>query len=188
MNRGIQNASALTSGTLSSSRGGDIRIDTPSLTVRDGGIVSTVTVQATGTGRAGNINMVANSIALDTKGSIDGTTVSGTGANINLQARDIQLRHNSRITTDASTSDGGNININSDILVALPQENSDITANARTAGGGRVNINVPNVFGFTAASREQVRSSLGFSDTQFAALQVIPFLQIYATVAIADRI
>ncbi|MEG4252323.1 S-layer family protein [Microcoleus sp. Pol10D4] len=242
LSSGIQNASGLTSGTLSSSRGGDIRIDTPSLTVRDGGIVSTsslgvgdvgnitinadrievsgsgnnglfistidasvgkifgtnpqatanagslnlnadrlivrdgatVTVQATGTGRAGNINIVANSIALDNKARIDGTTVSGTGANINLQARDIQLRHNSQITTDAGSSDGGNININSDILVALPQENSDITANARTAGGGRVNINVPNVFGFTAASREQVRSRLGLSDGEFAALQVSP--------------
>jgi hypothetical protein len=37
-----------------------------------------------------------------------------------------------------------------------------------------VNINVSNVFGFTAASREQVRSRLGLSDTQFAALQVSP--------------
>jgi len=239
---GIQSASALSSGTLSSSPGGEIRIDTPSLTVRDGAVVSTsslgvgdggnitvnadrievsgsgnnglfvstidasvgkifgtnphatanagslnlnadrlivrdgatVTVQATGTGRAGNINVVANSIALDNKARIDGTTVSGTGANINLQARDIQLRHNSQITTDAGSSDGGNININSDILVALPQENSDITANARTAGGGRVNINVPNVFGFTAASREQVRNRLGLSDGEFAALQVSP--------------
>ncbi|MEG4233067.1 S-layer family protein [Microcoleus sp. Pol11C3] len=242
LSSGIQSASAFSSGTLSSSPGGDIRIDTPSLTVRDGGVVSTsssgvgdvgnitvnadrievsgtgnnglfvstidasvgkifgtnpqatanagslnlnadrlivrdgatVTVQATGTGRAGNINIVANSIALDNKATIDGTTVSGTGANINLQARDIQLRHNSQITTDAGTSDGGNININSDILVALPQENSDITANAGTAGGGRVNINVPNVFGFTAASREQVRGNLGLTDAQFAALQVSP--------------
>lgn len=240
---GIQNASALTSETLSSSRGGDIRIDTPILTVRDGGIVSTsslgagdvgnitvnadrisvsgssnnglfvstidasvgktfgtnpnatanagslnlnardrltvrdgatITVQATGTGRAGNINITANSIALDNKARIDGTTVSGTGANINLQARDIQLRRNSRITTDAGASEGGNININSDILATLPNENSDITANARSAAGGRVNINVPNVFGFTAVSREQVRGSLGLTDTQFAALQVSP--------------
>jgi large exoprotein involved in heme utilization and adhesion len=37
-----------------------------------------------------------------------------------------------------------------------------------------VNINVPNVFGFTAASREQVRSRLGLSDAEFAALQVSP--------------
>ncbi|MEG4285902.1 filamentous hemagglutinin N-terminal domain-containing protein [Microcoleus sp. A006_D1] len=240
---GIQNASALTSGTLSSSRGGDIRVDTPSLIVRDGGIVSTsslgtgdvgnitvnadrilvsgtsnnglfvstidasvgktfgtnpnatanagslnlnardrltvtngatITVQATGTGRAGNINIVASSIALDNKARIDGTTVSGTGANINLQAQDIQLRRGSRITTDAGVSEGGNINIKSNTLLAIPQENSDITANARTAAGGRVNVNVPNVFGFTAVSREQVRSRLNLSDAQFAALQVSP--------------
>ncbi|WP_228056350.1 filamentous hemagglutinin N-terminal domain-containing protein [Microcoleus sp. LEGE 07076] len=240
---GIQNASALTSGTLSSSRGGDIRIDTPSLTVRDGGIVTTsslgagdvgnitvnadriqvsgsgnnglfvstidasvgktfgtnpnatanagslnltardrltvangatITVQATGTGRAGNINIVANSIGLDNRSRIDGTTVSGTGANINLRSQDIQLRRSSRITTDAGNSDGGNININSGILVALPQENSDITANARTAAGGRVNINVPSVFGFSAVTREQVRSRLNLDDAQFANLQVSP--------------
>ena len=240
---GNQTDSALSSATFSSSRGGNIRVDTPRLTVRNGGLVSTrsfgtgdggditinadriqvsgisnnglsvssidasvgsrfaidnpnpianagsvslntrqlsvrdgatVTVQARGTGRAGNINIVANSIALDNKARIDGTTVSGTGANINLQAQDIQLRRNSRITTDAGVSEGGNININSDILATLPNENSDITANARSAAGGRVNINVPNVFGFTAVSREQVRGSLGLTDAQFAALQVSP--------------
>ncbi|TAG92457.1 MAG: filamentous hemagglutinin N-terminal domain-containing protein [Oscillatoriales cyanobacterium] len=239
---GNQNASAFISATLSSSRGGNIRVDTPSLTVRDGGIVSTsslgvgnvgditintdrievvgsankglfvseidasvgkvfgnnadatanagsvnlntrqlsirdgatVTVLARGTGRAGNINVVADAIALDNKGRIDGTTVSGTGANINLQAQSIQLRRGSRITTDAGTSEGGNINLRSDILVALPRENSDITANARSAGGGRVNVNVPNVFGFRAVGREEVRSSLGLTDAQFAQLQVSP--------------
>ena len=150
---------------------GNIGITTPSLTIRDG---ATITVGSLGSGRTGNINIVANSIGLDTKGSIDGTTVSGTGANINLQAQDIQLRRGSRITTDAGSSDGGNININSSILAALPKENSDITANARSAAGGRVNINVPNVFGFTSVSREQVRGNLGLTDTQFAALQVSP--------------
>lgn len=150
---------------------GNIDITTPSLTIREG---ATITVGSLGTGRTGNINIVANSIDLDNKASIDGTTVSGTGANINLQARDIQLRRGSRITTDAGAADGGNININSDILVALPKENSDITANARSAGGGRVNINVPNVFGFTAVSREQLQGSLGLTDAQFAQLQVSP--------------
>ncbi|WP_293337551.1 S-layer family protein [Microcoleus sp. CAWBG58] len=240
---GNRTDSALSSATLSSSRGGNIRVDTPRLVVRDGGLISTrsfgaghggdvtinadrievsgisnnglsvssidasvgsrfpinspnptanagelnlntrqlivrdgatVTVQARGTGRAGNINVVADAISLDTKSSIDGTTVSGTGANINLQAQSISLRRGSRITTDAGNSDGGNINLNSQILVALPQENSDITANARTAGGGRVNVNVPSVFGFTAAGREQVRSRLNLTDAQFAALQVSP--------------
>ncbi|MEG5059952.1 filamentous hemagglutinin, partial [Microcoleus sp. A2-D2] len=150
---------------------GSVNLNVDRLSIRDG---ATVNVQALGTGRAGNINVVANSIALDNKGSINGTTVSGTGANINLQARDIQLRRGSRITTDAGSSDGGNININSSLLAGLPKENSDITANARSAGGGRVNINVPNVFGFTAATREQVRGNLGLTDAQFTNLQVSP--------------
>ncbi|MEG3851223.1 filamentous hemagglutinin, partial [Microcoleus sp. herbarium19] len=237
---GNRTDSALSSATLSSSRGGNIRVDTPRLAVRDGGLVSTrsfgagnggdvtinadrievsgsglsassidasvgsrfpinnpnptanagelnlntrqlivrdgatVTVQARGTGRAGNINVVADAISLDTKSRIDGTTVSGTGANINLQAQSIQLRRGSRITTDAGISDGGNINLNSQILVSQRQENSDITANARSAAGGRVNINVPNVFGFTAVSREQVRGSLGLTDAEFAQLQISP--------------
>jgi len=152
-----------------SGEAGSLSIATGRLSVRDGAAVS---VQSLGTGAAGSINVVADSIALNTKGTIDGTTVSGTGANINLRSRDIQLRHNSRITTDARAGSGGNITLNSDILVG--RNNSDITANARSAEGGRVNINVPNILGFAAVSREQVKSRLGISDDEFAALQVTP--------------
>ncbi|MEG4306467.1 two-partner secretion domain-containing protein [Microcoleus sp. D3_18a_C4] len=148
---------------------GSLSIATGRLSVRDGAAVS---VQSYGTGAAGSINVVTDSITLNNKGSIDGTTVSGIGANINLRSRDIQLRRNSRITTDAGAADGGNITLNSDILVG--QNNSDITANARSAAGGRVNVNVPNILGFAAAGREQVRDRLGLSDAQFAALQVTP--------------
>ena len=148
---------------------GSLGIATGRLSVRDGAVVS---VQSSGTGVAGSINVVADSIALNTKATIDGTSVSGIGGNINLRARDIQLRDNSRITTDAGAGAGGNITLNSDILVG--RNNSDITANAKSAEGGRVNVNVPNIFGFTAASREQVKSRLGISDAQLAALQVSP--------------
>ncbi|MEG4200676.1 two-partner secretion domain-containing protein [Microcoleus sp. Pol12A5] len=151
--------------------GGSLNLNVGQLILRNGG---TLNLQALGSARAGNINVKADSISLDNQSSIDGRTESGAGANINLEARDIQLRRGSRITTDASISDGGNINLKSDILVALPKENSDITANARSAQGGRVNINVPNVFGFTSVTREQVRASLGLTDAQFAALQVSP--------------
>ncbi|MEG4574530.1 filamentous hemagglutinin N-terminal domain-containing protein [Microcoleus sp. N3A4] len=151
--------------------GGSLNLNVGQLILRNGG---TLNLQALGSGRAGNINVKADAISLDHQSSIDGRTASGAGANINLEARDVQLRRGSRITTDASISDGGNINIKSDILVALPNENSDITANARSAGGGRVNINVPNVFGFTSVTREQVRASLGLTDAEFAALQVSP--------------
>ena len=150
---------------------GSLNLNVGQLILRNGG---TLNLQALGSGRAGNINVEADSISLDNQSTIDGRTESGAGANINLEARDVQLRRGSRITTDAGSSGGGNINIKSDILVALPKENSDITANARSAQGGRVNINVPNVFGFTSVTREQVRGSLGLTDAQFAALQVSP--------------
>ena len=142
---------------------GSLSIATGRLSVRDGAVVS---VQSSGTGVAGSINVVADSIALNTQAIIDGTSVSGIGGNINLRARDIQLRDNSRITTDAGAGAGGNITLNSDILVG--RNNSDITANAKSAEGGRVNVNVPNIFGFTAASREQVKSRLGLTDAQLA--------------------
>jgi large exoprotein involved in heme utilization and adhesion len=148
---------------------GSLSIATGRLSVRDGAVVS---VQSLGRGAAGSINLVADSIALNTKGTIDGRTESGIGGNINLLARDIQLRDNSRITTDARAGEGGNITLNSDILVG--RNNSDITANAKSAEGGRVNVNVPNILGFAAAGREQIKSRLGFSDDEFAALEVSP--------------
>jgi filamentous hemagglutinin family protein len=148
---------------------GSLSIGTNRLSVRDRALVS---VQSLGTGAAGSINVVADSIALNNQATIDGTSLSGTGANINLRSRDIQLRNNSRITTDSGAAEGGNITLNSDLLVG--RNNSDITANAKSATGGRVNVNVPNILGFAAVSREQVKSRLGLSDDQFAALQLTP--------------
>jgi large exoprotein involved in heme utilization and adhesion len=148
---------------------GSLSIEASRLTIRDGAAIG---VQSDGTGTAGSINVDANSIVLNTEGIIDATNLFGIGGNINLLARDIQLRNNSRITTDSGAAEGGNITLKSDILVG--QNNSDITANARSAAGGRVNLNVPNILGFAAASREQVKSRLGLSDAQFAALEVPP--------------
>jgi len=148
---------------------GSLSVATGRLSVRDGAGVG---VQSFGAGAAGSINVVADSIALNTKGTIDATNILGTGGNINLRAQDIQLRDNSRITSDSGVGSGGNITLNSDLLVG--RNNSDITADARSAAGGRVNVNVPSILGFTAASREQIKSRLGLTDAQFAALQVSP--------------
>jgi filamentous hemagglutinin family protein len=152
----------------SSGAAGSLSIATGRLSIRDNAGVG---VQSYGRGAAGSINVVADSIALNTQATIDGTSVSGTGANINLLARDIQLGDNSRITTDSGGA-GGNITLKSDILVG--RNNSDITANAKSAAGGRVNVNVPNILGFAAAGREQIKSRLALSDDEFAALQVSP--------------
>jgi filamentous hemagglutinin family protein len=136
---------------------GSVSIATGRLSVRDGAAVS---VQSFG-GATGSINVVADSIALNTRGSINTAHRSlfrTTGGNINLRARDIQLRGNSRITTDAGAAEGGNITLNSDILVGL--NNSDIAAATGNAEGGRVNVNVPNILGFRTASGEQAIRAL----------------------------
>jgi hypothetical protein len=148
---------------------GSLSIATGRLSIRDGAGVG---VQSFGRGAAGSIDIVADSIALNTEATIDATNVSGIGGNINLRARDIQLRDNSRITSDSGAGSGGNITLNSDILVGA--NNSDITAYAKSAEGGRVNVNVPSILGFTAASREQVKSRLGLTEEQFAALSESP--------------
>ena len=141
----IQTSVGIASGVANpnaTANGGSLNLNVGQLIIRNGG---TVNLQALGTGRAGNINVVADAIALDNQGSIDGRTASGLGANINLQASEIQLRRQSQIRTDAGNANGGNININTNTLVAL--ENSDITANAVQGTGGRVSITAQGIFG-----------------------------------------
>lgn len=124
--------------------GGSLNLNVGQLILSNGG---TLNLQALGTGRAGNINVVADAIALDNKASIDGRTTSGLGANINLQASEILLRGGSRINTDAGNANGGNITITTNTLVAVPKENSDITANAQKGSGGRISITAQGIFG-----------------------------------------
>ncbi|HLO47449.1 MAG TPA: S-layer family protein, partial [Kamptonema sp.] len=148
-NRGLSSRIEASAGTLlnfdnpnATGNGGSLNVNARELIVKDGAIFN---VRALGTGSAGNINVVADSIALDNQSSIDGRTTSGLGANINMQSLALQLRRNSRIATDAGESTGGNIAIDTNTLVAL--ENSDITANAQRGAGGRVSINAQGIFG-----------------------------------------
>lgn len=122
--------------------GGELNFNVGHLMVRDGALIN---VLALGKASAGNLNVDADAITLDTGARLDGSTGSGGGGNINLRARDIQLRRGSRIKTDAGNTDGGNITINTDTLVAL--ENSDISANALQGRGGRVIITTKGTFG-----------------------------------------
>ncbi len=146
-------------GIVGTGRGGTLAIATPRLQVENG---ATITVSdESGVKGAGNLQIDADTIGLSDRAIITAETAAGEQGNITLNATDIQLRRNSRITTDASaTATGGNININSDILLAFPGENSDITANAVQGAGGRIEVSVPNIFGISALSREQLTGLL----------------------------
>jgi large exoprotein involved in heme utilization and adhesion len=123
-----------------------VTINTGRLSVTDG---AKVDVSNQGLGKAGTLRVNANSIFLDSQGSITAATVSGEGGNIDLNVRDVLLqRNNSPITASAGgTGNGGNIKINTSSLVAVPNENSDIRANSVNARGGNVTINADGIFG-----------------------------------------
>ncbi|MEI2579678.1 S-layer family protein [Scytonema sp. PRP1] len=136
-------------GTPEAVRGasGNVTINTSSLSVTNG---AGIEVSNQGTGDAGNLQINAKSVVLDSGGAITAATASGEGGNIQLQVRDLLLiRRNSEITASASgTGNGGNININTPFLVAVPNENSNISANSVNARGGNVTINTNGIFGF----------------------------------------
>ncbi|QDL07182.1 hypothetical protein DP113_03960 [Brasilonema octagenarum UFV-E1] len=117
---------------------GGIDINARSLSLTNGGRISTTNTN-TGTGAAGNINITtAKDIRLDNQALITANTNGGEG-NITLNSGDLILRRKSSITTNATgTATGGNITINTGNLVAL--ENSKITANAEQGYGGNIFI------------------------------------------------
>ena len=113
---------------------------------------SSLFVAATGTGQAGNVNLRANSLLLDSQGAVIAETTTDNGGNISLDVEDrIILRRNSLISATAGTvsgsGNGGNIAIETNYLIAIPEENSDITANAFAGRGGNINITSQGLFG-----------------------------------------
>jgi len=147
----VSPASGVFANTFSTStnRGGDLRINTGQLTVRDGAQVS---VKSEGTRNAGNLNLTANSVLLDNQGQLIAETASGGDGNINLQVEDLLLmRHNSLISAKATgDADGGNVKIETKFLIAIPPEGSngsDIIASAQQGSGGKIDIDAAGIFG-----------------------------------------
>ncbi|MHC5895780.1 two-partner secretion domain-containing protein [Nostoc sp.] len=135
---------------IPSGNAGSLTINTPSLQIADGGLV---TVKNDGPGRAGDLLLNANSIFLDNQGVITASTASGNGGNVRLNLlSSLLMRHNSLISaTAAGNGNGGNLSINAPVIVGL--ENSDIIANAVLGQGGNINISTQGLFGLKYRDR-----------------------------------
>ncbi|MFN6483069.1 MULTISPECIES: filamentous hemagglutinin N-terminal domain-containing protein [unclassified Nostoc] len=159
----LDRPSILSTSTGADGKAGDMTLNTGKLIIQDG---ARVTTESNGqfefsegsfkflpaTGKAGDLNVTADSILLDNQGSITSNSELGRGGNISLHLRDLLLmRRESKITTNANgNGDGGHITINAPngFLVASPLENNDITANGFSGSGGKITITAKNIFGF----------------------------------------
>ncbi|CDN10000.1 Putative hemagglutinin-related protein [Richelia intracellularis] len=131
----------------------------------EGEVRSGLYVQATGTGKAGQINLNARSLLLDKQGEIVAESTADDGGDISLVVTDtLQMKSNSLITATAGTvsqeGDGGNIDIQTTFLVAPPLENSDIIANAFEGTGGNINITANSLFGISFNPEQTIFSDI----------------------------
>lgn len=140
----IQNNSGISSESFSTGKGGNVTFRIGELIVRER---SQVAVKSSGSGDAGALIVIGDSLRLNNNGSLSASTVSSQGGHIDLRVQDIQLRRGSNIATNARGQDkvGGNITIDIGVLVAL--EDSDISANSADFRGGQVRINAQGIFG-----------------------------------------
>jgi large exoprotein involved in heme utilization and adhesion len=164
-----------------------IDISTEQLVVENEG---KVTVNGTSSGDPGTLEVTADSILLQHRGSLTTETKAGTGGDIRLQVQDlILMRYNSLISASAEGSgNGGNVEIEipNGLVVAVLSENSDIVASAQSGDGGRASATAVGVFGFrqfidrrTPESDFTASSELGIDgtldiDTQERELEELP--------------
>ena len=122
---------------------GNVTINTPRLTVTER---ATVEVSNEGVGNGGTLTINANSIFLDTQGSITAATASGEGGDIELNVRDfLLLRNNSLITTSAGgTGNGGDISITAGAFSLLNGARLS-TATSGVGKAGNITVNTPEL-------------------------------------------
>jgi filamentous hemagglutinin family protein len=144
----------------STGNGGRIFLSANNLNLTNNGLITT---RSQGRGIAGNININARENFNAINGVVSATAEQAGGGDINIAAKNINLRNNSDIRTDLSNSDsrGGNIFLTADRIIAL--EDSDILAFAPEGQGGDIIFNTRAIFSdslFNPAQTSTDRNSL----------------------------
>ncbi|MDF5711300.1 MAG: filamentous hemagglutinin N-terminal domain-containing protein [Nostoc sp. S4] len=132
-----------TAGSVGS--GGDVSINTDSLSVSDQGRIDT---NAQGQGKAGNIQIQAkNTVSFDGGDAISTLSPSGvgTGGNIDITARSLSLLNGSQLAAStAGTGNAGNITVSAD-AVGLSSGGQLLTTTSSSGRAGDITINTPDL-------------------------------------------
>jgi filamentous hemagglutinin family protein len=165
-------SNALFSQTGSSGKGGDLRIDTKNLIVRDGADISSTTF---GQGAGGNLRIdTKNLIVRDGAVITSDTAGQGAGGNLTVNATEsIQLIgtsvngfvSSSLLSETESSGDAGNLRIDTKNLIV---RNGAVISSGTTSqgGGGNLTVNATDSIQLTGTSTNGFVSSALFSQTE----------------------
>ncbi|NJM46382.1 MAG: S-layer family protein [Alkalinema sp. RU_4_3] len=135
-----------------SGQGGNLQINTPSLSLSDGGSIS---VANYGTNRAGTVQINATNLQVRNGAYITALSLSGDGGEIDINSKQILLNNLANIGARAfgsgNSGDGGNIKINSTVIVGA--NNSDVLADATQGRGGNISIRAAGIFGLKSRAQ-----------------------------------
>lgn len=129
--------------------GGDIRLVGDRLSVGNGAALA---VNSQGTGDAGTMQIRADAIHLNRRGSLTAATASSQGGSIDIQASRVRLQNDSQISASTGSGRGGSIALRG--LDTLDVLDSEITAAAQlrqgTAGALTIDATTVNLRGTPA--------------------------------------
>ena len=138
-------------GRNSQNNGGNVRIESEGLTVKNG---SQINALALGEGGGGNITLDVERVefngqdqfGFERSSGLFTNSASGNGGNIIIQSERLQLLNQSQISASAGgEGNGGNITIDSGTVLGV--NNSDIMANAVFGNGGNIEITTNRILG-----------------------------------------
>ncbi|KPQ34804.1 MAG: Large exoproteins involved in heme utilization or adhesion [Phormidium sp. OSCR] len=129
----LSDSSLLISGTTATGQSGDIRLRVDQLQVQNGGIVSTAS-SATGTAPSGNLDVIADRIALERTpagaiipgGLFTATLGRGNAGNLSIQTRQLEAQGGIQISASSSSAgQGGNLRIDASESISLGDSSDD---------------------------------------------------------------
>ena len=146
----------------STGNGGSIFIDPKTVLIRDGATIA-VDSKGTGRGGNIKIQSGSLTLDNRASISAETASNTGGDITLQVQDF-LLLRRGSEISTTAGNAqaggDGGNITIDADFIAAVPNEDSNITANAFLGNGGTINITAQGIFGFQFQDQETFLSDI----------------------------
>ncbi|MDF5721786.1 MAG: filamentous hemagglutinin N-terminal domain-containing protein [Rhizonema sp. PD37] len=131
--------------------GGNITIDSSSLLLQNGALL---TAETLGQGNAGTIKVnAANFFTVSGKGAnftsglfVNSRSTTGTAGDIIVTSPRVTLNNQAKLNAESASGNGGNIKLNSDLLLLRRGSQISTTAGTTQAGGNGGNVNINSKF------------------------------------------